>query len=133
MGTSFTLLQVQLCSSLLTILDTMAESVQYGYQDFLCNPLLQSYKVNGTRGLVDVYANYTIYGWNQAYGLGIPDEYAFVLILSLSNYFKEPHGNKTSLCTKTELTDNGSIKLALNLPTFKTLQQKVPYVPIWSI
>jgi len=55
--------------------DVMAESVQYGYQDDLCIPLVNSFNAHGTTDLVDLFANYSINGWNLAYGLGTPYEY----------------------------------------------------------
>jgi len=52
--------------------DSMAEGVQYGYQDELCLPLLYAQSVN--QSLIDAYANYTQNTWSRY--LGIPDEYA---------------------------------------------------------
>ena len=54
----------------------MATSVQYGYQDDLCDPLIASYKANGTNNLVDVFSGYVTSKWTNDYQLGDPREYA---------------------------------------------------------
>jgi pimeloyl-ACP methyl ester carboxylesterase len=52
--------------------DSMAEGVQYGYQDDICLPLLNAIKNN--QSILAVYVNYTTTVWGQH--LGSPDEYA---------------------------------------------------------
>jgi pimeloyl-ACP methyl ester carboxylesterase len=51
--------------------DSMAEGVQYGYQDYICTPLLNAIKNN--QSVLSAYVNYTIAVWGQH--LGTPDEY----------------------------------------------------------
>eukprot|EP01113_Clastostelium_recurvatum_P030117 TRINITY_DN3649_c0_g1_i1.p1 TRINITY_DN3649_c0_g1~~TRINITY_DN3649_c0_g1_i1.p1 ORF type:complete len:489 (+),score=142.89 TRINITY_DN3649_c0_g1_i1:46-1467(+) len=53
--------------------DSMAEGVQYGFQDQLCNPLVAAVVANAS--LLPVYANYTQNVWTSS-GLGVPAEYA---------------------------------------------------------
>jgi len=52
--------------------DSMAEGVQYGFQDYVCLPLLNALRNN--QSVVNAYANYTITVWGQM--LGSPDEYS---------------------------------------------------------
>jgi len=51
--------------------DSMAEGVQYGFQDYECLPLLTALARN--QSLLPVYANYTLHVWGMF--LGTPDEY----------------------------------------------------------
>jgi len=47
----------------LMMADAMAEPVQYGFQDDLCFPLIESYKLNGESMLVNAFANFTVNFW----------------------------------------------------------------------
>lgn len=76
------------------VADAMATSVQYGYQSELCDPLVNWYKVNGSAGLVDLYADYVINYWYSVAQLGDPREYAYVFFKPLFKSILEQHGNK---------------------------------------